>query len=169
MQLTRCRYQDVVVNVNAMAAVARRQCNRRKKATAMNRSMNRRAPKSIHEEKTIFLAEKSLGCIKSQKNNLLDASSCFRKLQRTQNANQAAGNQGDRRSALQGRKPSVFVHANQRPESEWSKMTNMTFESRGCSRASKPKQLLLSGIGDSPPADECACGVFLTTARDVLS
>lgn len=41
-----------------------------------------------------FLAEKSLGCVKSEKTNLLHASSCFRKQQRTLNADQAAGNQG---------------------------------------------------------------------------
>lgn len=62
---------------------------------------------------------------------------------------------GEGRPALQGGNASLFVHANQRPKSEWSQMTNMTFDSRG-SRASKPKQLLLSGVGGGPPAHECA-------------
>lgn len=56
------------------------------------------------KKRQISLTEKSLGCVKSEKNNLLDASSSFGKQQRTQNANQAAGNQGERRPALQGKK-----------------------------------------------------------------
>lgn len=44
----------------------------------------------------------------------------------------------------QGEKPTMFVLANQRPNSVWSKMTNMTFDSRDISKASKTERL--SGI-----------------------
>lgn len=69
------------------------------------------------------------------------------------------GTGGGGRPALQGGNASLFVHANQRPKSEWGQMTNMTFDSRD-SRASKPKQLLLSGVGDGPPAHEWARGTW---------